>query len=171
MSAILDQFGIHWQLLIAQLVNVGLLVVLLRAVAWKPLLAALNARRERIEKSLVDAASAEQYRANIEAELTAERAKLHAEASTIIAHGRDLAEKEAREIIASAEVEATRIRQEAKLLLAEERSALEAEVRGRVIELTIAATSHLLGEEVTPERSARSVDATLAVLAHIPHAR
>lgn len=171
MGNLLTQFGVHWQLLIAQIVNVGLLVIVLRAFVWKPVLGALQARRDRIDASVRAAEGNVARAAQIDEEIAAKRAALHAEVEQTIARSRDLAEREAREIVAAAEVEATRIRSEVKLQLEQEREALLSQVRDRVVELTLVATRKLLAREVDPAAAERAVDETVAVLQHIPAQR
>jgi F-type H+-transporting ATPase subunit b len=50
-----EKLGINWGLLIAQIVNVGLLVWLLSRYLYRPVLNMLNERTRRIQESLRDA--------------------------------------------------------------------------------------------------------------------
>ncbi|MFZ1561042.1 MAG: hypothetical protein WAT37_14005, partial [Saprospiraceae bacterium] len=51
----MDALGIEWPLLISQIVNFLLLIVLLRAFLYQPILKMLAARKERIVQSMKDA--------------------------------------------------------------------------------------------------------------------
>lgn len=53
MSQLFSQLGIDWRLLISQAVNFLVLLVILRIVAYKPLLKLLHDRRAKIEEGLV----------------------------------------------------------------------------------------------------------------------
>ncbi|MBI2054262.1 MAG: hypothetical protein HYT36_02930 [Candidatus Staskawiczbacteria bacterium] len=55
MSEFFTQFGIDWKLLLSQFVNFALILIILRAFVYKPLLKMLNERREKIEQGLVKA--------------------------------------------------------------------------------------------------------------------
>ena len=164
MGDLLHQFGINGQLLLAQVVNFALLVLVLRAFVWKPVLRVLHERRERIQAAELGAATLSERNRAAEEELSAKRAEAGAEASRIIAKAKQRAEEEAAGVRAAATAEAAQIRAAAELALAKEREAMHAEVRSRVIGLTVAATSKLLAEEVSPERAAQAVDASLADL-------
>ena len=59
MSVLLEKLGIDWKLLIAQAVNFLLLLVILRAFAYKPVLEMLRKRRERIEEGIAKANEAD----------------------------------------------------------------------------------------------------------------
>lgn len=168
MSGLLEQFGIHWQLLIAQIVNFTILFLVLRAFVWKPVLQALDARRARIESSLARADELTTQNASLEREAQLQRAKLRQEADKLVAQSREHAEQEARTIVAAAEAEAQKITAQGALHLAKEREALYAGVRAHVIELTLAATRQLLHEELSPERAGRAVDDALAAVSHLP---
>src|ERR1051325_6896715 len=61
MSDLLNKLGIDWRLLLAQAVNFGLVLVVLRFTVYKPLLNVLKKRREKIEKGLHDAELAEKH--------------------------------------------------------------------------------------------------------------
>jgi F-type H+-transporting ATPase subunit b len=55
MNEFLDQFGIDWKLLLSQLVNFSLILIILRAFVYKPLLRVLKERKEKIEEGLAKA--------------------------------------------------------------------------------------------------------------------
>jgi F-type H+-transporting ATPase subunit b len=59
MSELFHQLGIDWRLLISQAANFLLLLIVLRAFAYKPLLALMKERRKKIEEGLTQAAEAE----------------------------------------------------------------------------------------------------------------
>ncbi len=59
MSQLFSQLGIDWHLLISQAVNFLLLLIILRLVAYKPLLELLHKRRAKIEEGLMKADEAD----------------------------------------------------------------------------------------------------------------
>jgi F-type H+-transporting ATPase subunit b len=65
-SQLFFQLGIDWHLLLSQAVNFLLLLVILRIVAYKPLLNLLHRRREKIEEGLVKAEEADKRLGEVE---------------------------------------------------------------------------------------------------------
>lgn len=59
MNALISQFGLDWKLLLSQLFNFALILIILRAFVYKPLIKLLNKRRDKIEQGLVRAQEAE----------------------------------------------------------------------------------------------------------------
>src|SRR3990167_6951375 len=60
MSELLQHFGIEWKLLLAQLVNFGVLFFVLRKFAYGPLLGMLRERREKIAEGMRAAEESQQ---------------------------------------------------------------------------------------------------------------
>ncbi|OGZ72790.1 MAG: hypothetical protein A2908_00210 [Candidatus Staskawiczbacteria bacterium RIFCSPLOWO2_01_FULL_38_12b] len=58
-GSIFEQLGIHWQLLLSQAVNFFILLIILRVFAYKPLLAVIKKRNEKIKEGLQKAEEAE----------------------------------------------------------------------------------------------------------------
>lgn len=59
MNEFFDQFGIDWKLFVSQLVNFVLILIILRAFMYKPLIKILRERREKIEQGLARAKEAD----------------------------------------------------------------------------------------------------------------
>jgi F-type H+-transporting ATPase subunit b len=59
MNALISQFGLDWKLFLSQLFNFALILIILRAFVYKPLISLLNKRRDKIEQGLVKAQEAE----------------------------------------------------------------------------------------------------------------
>ena len=59
MSQLFSQLGINWSLLLSQAVNFLILLIVLRLVAYKPLLKLLHERRAKIEEGLIKAKEAD----------------------------------------------------------------------------------------------------------------
>src|SRR3989344_1449795 len=68
MEQIISVFGIDWKLILIQAVNFGLLLFVLHGFLYKPILAVIDARREKIERSIKDALRAEEELGKAEAE-------------------------------------------------------------------------------------------------------
>jgi F-type H+-transporting ATPase subunit b len=140
------------------------LLVILRAVAWKPLLNALHLREERIRTSLE---RAEQAKAEAERLLEENRANLQRadeEAQRIVRDGRTAAEKMKNEIIEKANASSRRMIDQARAEIQREKETALAELRREVVSLTIAAASKVLGEELDERRHRKIVEEFLREL-------
>lgn len=68
MEQIISVFGIDWKLILIQAVNFGLLLFVLHRFLYKPILAIIDARREKIERSIKNTLVAEEELGKAEAE-------------------------------------------------------------------------------------------------------
>ncbi len=59
MNQLLDQLGINWKLFLSQAVNFFILLIILRAFVYKPLLAVIKKRNEKIKQGLEKAEQAD----------------------------------------------------------------------------------------------------------------
>jgi F-type H+-transporting ATPase subunit b len=149
LSQVLGVLGINWPLFISQLVNFVLLMFILRAFLYKPVLGMLEQRRERIAQSMKEA-----ERASLAArEAEQEKAKIldaaRRDAQEIRAQATRDTEKIAQDIRARAEQEATEIRMKSQSdAKAQVESALS-DANKQIADLAIAATEKLLGRELS----------------------
>jgi F-type H+-transporting ATPase subunit b len=148
MGEVFGKLGINGTLLISQIVNFVILLVLLRAFLYRPILNMLEQRKERIAQSMRDAErvsaaarEAEQEKARILDAARREVQEVRAQAT------RD-AEKIAQEIRSRAEQEATEIRMKAQTDAQAQAEAILANANKQIAELAIAATEKLLGREL-----------------------
>lgn len=132
MAELLHAFGVEWNVLAVQIVNVGILVWVLHRFAFKPLLRAIDARREKIEEDELRTKELEERLTTIE---TREAEVLHAARTRSeemiqegVRDGKTLAEK----ITAEAKLEAAKMIEAGKKTLAEERTKLVREVKAEI---------------------------------------
>jgi F-type H+-transporting ATPase subunit b len=148
----LGKLGINLGLLIANTVNLILMIVLLYLVAYKPILNMLKKRRERIAEGINNARRAEEMVASAETDKQAVLDEARAEAQRIIAEARTRAEENANQIKAGAREEASKIVSQAQTDAAAEKAMLLADMRDQIVALSIAAANHLIGEELDAKR-------------------
>ncbi len=144
----LDRLGINLGLLIAYTVNVVLLLVLLRAAAFKPITEMLEKRRERISEGLNKERRAEEALANAESEKQAALDQARAEAQQIINEARSRAKETENQLVSEAQDQARRIVERAEEEAAAERNMALSEMREQIVSLSLAAAGHLLGNEI-----------------------
>ncbi|MEI7750234.1 MAG: F0F1 ATP synthase subunit B [Candidatus Moraniibacteriota bacterium] len=145
---ILTQIGINGKLLLAQAVNFLVLLFILHRFAYKPMLAFLEKRTERIEEGLRNAEEAkkrlDEAGKSEEKILTAARE----EAKKLVAETRASAEKRGAEMIAEFGKKAEKIVEEAQERAKEEREKLFREAKGEIADLVIATTEKVLREKL-----------------------
>ena len=158
----MKELGIDLGLLVSQAVNFGLLLALLYFLLYKPILGKLEERARRIQKGLDDANQAEKLVAEANARYQEETERARREAREIVERATRMGEQQRQEILAQARQEAheliSRAQQEVQRTLQEEQIAL----RQQVIDLSIAAASRLLEENLDQEKHHRLIEEFLA---------
>lgn len=142
----MDKLGLNLGALLFYTFNFIIVLIVLYAFAYRPMLRALEARRQKVNQGLEDAQAAAEARANAEQEAARILAEAQANAAQILREASARAEQVAEEIRRAAEAEAEQIRQEAKATLEEERNRMLADLRGQVVDIAIAAAQKLLGK-------------------------
>jgi F-type H+-transporting ATPase subunit b len=148
----MDKLGINLGFFLFQVFNFTILVILLYAWAYKPILKMLEQRKNKIAQGLEDARVAGEARANAEKEAKAIIAEAQAAAASKVREATEKAEVAAKDVIAQAEAQAAKIREEAMAEAAQERDRILMDLRGQVASLAIAAAQKLVGEALDEKR-------------------
>lgn len=137
--------------LLAQMFNFLVLLILLRAVAYKPFMNMLEKRKELIESSIAaaeeDKKQAEALRASLQAELQHSRQ----EAAEIVARAAKNAEEQAQQIIEVAKAEAVRVRDGALADIQREKEKAVAELRDQVATLSILVAGKIIDQKLNDD--------------------
>lgn len=155
----MEGLGINPWMLLAQIISFVLLVVILRAVGYKPIQKMLQERQERIARALEEAKAAEEARAKVEAEREEILNRARAEAQEIVAEAQKRAREEREKLLAQAREEAERIREAARREAEAERAQVLGQMREQIAALAIAAARKLIGEALDEQRQRALVDA------------
>ncbi len=162
MDKAVEALGLNLPQLIAQVVNFFVLLIVLRLVAYKPILKMLDERKQKIAEGLnaaeIARAEAASAQANIQAQL-------------------DTARREGQEIVANAQNIATRIQADAREQSAKDREAsIEraraeiqqerdraiADLRGEFADITVRAAEKVINQSLDRQAHQRVIDETLA---------
>lgn len=154
----MEALGINLGYLLVQILAFFIMLIVLKAWVYNPLINMLETRRDTIAKGLEDARVAAEARANAEAEADKIKSEAQAQASEIMREATTRAEEAARGVEAAAEKEAAEIREEARQRAKDEQAALLSEVRGQVAALSMAATQRLIGEALDTKRQRALID-------------
>jgi F-type H+-transporting ATPase subunit b len=134
------------------------LLVILRMMAWKPLIHALTAREERIRVALQQAEEARRASKDLLEENRRQMANAEEEAQRILREGRELAEKMKGEIVERASSSARTIVEQARDEIRREKEAAITELRAEVADIAITAAGKLLDENLDTPKQRTLVD-------------
>ena len=160
-----ETFGWDLRLFLAQVISFTIVALLLRRFAYKPILAVLEERRQRIAEGLLNAdkirkelAEAQQRYAEILAKANAEAQKMIDEARESSAH---LAERKQQEAIVAAEQIIAKAREASAIEHDRTMESLKREL-GRLV---VDTTAKVTGKVLTPEDQRRLQEETAHQLA------
>jgi F-type H+-transporting ATPase subunit b len=154
----MEALGINLGFFIFQVLNFSIVLVLLYAWAYKPIVNMLKKREETIAKSLEDARVASEARENAEEEAREILAKAQAEAAEKVREATVRAEDAARAVRADADAEAAKARENALAEAQQDRDRILADMRGQVAALAMAAAQKLVGEALDETRQRALID-------------
>ena len=150
--------GIVPGIVLAQCLNFIILILVLRVIAFKPLMNMLEQRKERIAKGLEDAHKAEARLANIETDYNKRMDEARAEGQKVVAELTANAEKQAQAIIAKTNEDVARIKAQAQEDAELERNKALADLRSQVVALSMAAANKLVGDAMDEKRQRALVE-------------
>lgn len=150
--------GINLGFFLFQVFNFVIVLVLLYAWAYKPIVNGLEGRKKKIAQSLEDARIAAEARANAEADAREILTKAQAEAAEKVREATQRAEVATQDVTAQAEAEAAKIRADAQVDATAERDQILSNLRGQIASLAIAATQRLLGDALDEKRQHVLID-------------
>lgn len=148
----MDKLGLNLGFFLFQVFNFTVMVILLYAWAYKPIVRSLEKRREKIAQGLEDARIAAEARANAEKEAAKILAEAQAKAGQIVREATERAEAAAKDVRAAAEAEIAKARESALAEAEGERNRMLGDLRGQVAALAIAAAQKLVGETLDEKR-------------------
>ncbi|HRH55783.1 MAG TPA: F0F1 ATP synthase subunit B [Candidatus Paceibacterota bacterium] len=146
MESLLNAFGIDWKLLLAQLVNFGVLFVALTWLLYKPVMKTLDDRRAKIAQGIEDAEIASQKAATADEDAAKVVKGAETEAETIVAGARDLAGTEKARIMKDAEARAAQVAADAEARAAETAAKALRDSEKEVARLAVLAAEKVLRE-------------------------
>ena len=159
-------FGVDWVHLGAQMISFGIVCGVLYALAYKPILRILEARRQQIAGGLANAEKIKAALARIEVERQEVLTQAGAEGKQLVDEARAAAARvqaeETQKAIAAAEQILVRAHETAEL----ERAKMLAEIRREVGRLVILTTASVTGKILTADDHRRLAEETATQLPH-----
>lgn len=154
----MDKLGINLPWLLAQLINFILVLVLLRMLVYKPVLAMFAARKQKIQEALENAEKVKADAALQQKEFDRKLDDARREAQSAAAVAQQAAEKERQRIIAEAQEDAEKIRVAARGELDYERKQMVSELRQQVIDLSVIGAQRVIGGNLDDRKSRELVE-------------
>jgi F-type H+-transporting ATPase subunit b len=144
----LANLGIDWKLFLAQAVNFLVLLFVLRRFAYKPMLEFLDKRRGSIEQGLKDAEIAKTKLAQMEVKKQETLVSARKEARDIVAAAEISAKQRDAERLAETEIKTKRLIADELVKIEEEKHKAFSEVREEIADLVAVAVEKILKEKV-----------------------
>ena len=148
----MEKLGLNLGFLIVQILNFAIIMVVLIAWIYKPLMKSMTKRREKIEQGLEDARIAADARANAEKDAEVVLSDAQNKAVQIIREATEKAEAANKDVKKAGEAEVEKMRQAALVDIAQAREKELVNLRGHVSALAIAAAQKIIGEALDEKR-------------------
>jgi len=146
-------FGLNAKIFIAQLVNFSLVLLVLWRFAYRPIVNMLDARSEKIDKSIKQAEEIEARMKTTEKEREELLKTSRLEAQEIAKKSQEDAEARGKELADKAREEVAKIVAQGKVQMATQREEMLASVRSEVVNVAMLAAEKILGEAVDKKKS------------------
>lgn len=154
----MEALGINLGYLVLYILNFIIMLIVLKAWAYDPILKVLETRKEKIAQSLEDARVAQEARTNAEAEAAKVLKAAQAEASDKTASLIQDAQKAATDIRNEANAERERILAQAAVDAEAARDSALSEVRDQIGTLAIAVANKIVGASLDKKRHQSLID-------------
>lgn len=148
----MEAIGINLGYLIVHTLNFLIMLLVLAALAYRPILNALENRRQKIAQGLEDSRIASEARANAEKDAEKIIAEAQERAGAIVREATERADLAAREVQEAAKADAERARETAMIEVQQERDRNLADLRGQIGTLAIAIAQKLIGSSLDEGR-------------------
>ncbi len=158
----IGDLGINFPGLIAQIINFGILLLLLRLVAYKPIMRMLDERRERIRESLATAERVKEREAQAAREAQEALEAARREGQALVAQAQQVAARIQEEARQQAQADAEALLARARNEIQLERDGAIAQLRREFSDLTIAAAEKVVGQSLDRAAHRRLIEEVLA---------
>lgn len=145
-------------LMIWTVITFIILLLILKKVAWKPILTALDKRESDIKESLAQAEKAKEDAKKILEENQANLAKAEEESKKIIEQSRAYAESLKEQMLKDSKEQAKRIVDDASSEIQRKQDAAFEELKSQIAEIAVNAAEKLIRESLDAQKSKQVID-------------
>lgn len=153
--------GISWQGLVAQLINFGILLVLLYFIAYKPIRRMLDERSEKVKTSMEQAEQMKEVMARTEEQVKEELDAARTERQNIVAQADQVGQQLKEEAREQAKQDAEVIVAKARAEIERERDEAIAQLKREFADLAIMAAEKVINETLDKEKHRKLIDEVL----------
>ncbi|MGQ9511625.1 F0F1 ATP synthase subunit B [Thermodesulfitimonas sp.] len=154
--------------LLAQIFHFLLLLVLLRLVAYKPLMRILEERQKLVADRIAQAEQRQAEAERIKADMEAELRRAREEAQQIIERATKASEQQAQAIMDAAKEEAARLKESAMTDIQREKDKALAELKDQVANLAILVAGKVIREGLTAEVQEKLIQDAISEVKNLP---
>ena len=153
--------GIEWNVLLAQLINFGILFGLLFVVLYKPMRRMFDERSARIKASMEQAEGIKEQLAQTQEQVREQLEAARREGQAILARAAQMGEQLKEEARQEAKQEAAAIVVLARAEIERERDAAIAQLRNQFVDLAIAAAEKVVSKTLDREKHRQMIEEVL----------
>ncbi|MBI2863036.1 MAG: F0F1 ATP synthase subunit B [Chloroflexi bacterium] len=158
----MEALGINLPGLIAQVINIVILLVVLRAVAYKPILRMLDERSSRIRTSMEQAEQVRREAEKTQQEFQAQIEAARKEGQNIVAQASQIGERIKQEALTEAQKEAEGLLARARSEIQLERDRAVTELRREFADLTVQAAGKVINKSLNKDDHKRLIEEVLS---------
>ena len=148
-----SKLGIDWRMLIAQMINFGILLFILHRYVYRPLIGMLEKREMMIAKSVEDVRAIDERLKEAEEGYDGVMIKARTEAAGMLELAEKTAEQRRVQTLEKTKEELKQIVEQTRSMLAHEKTQMIEDVRQEIAGLVVSATRRVLSDVVTPKIS------------------
>ncbi len=148
MESIISTFHIDWKIIIAQIINFGIVFIVLYIYALKPLSKLMAERSEKISKGIKDAKENNIILEKTQKECDLILANARKEAVKIFEENKKEANSKREKMLSDAKLEVEKLVADGKQVLETEKIKIVKDAKKEIINLVILSTEKLLGSKV-----------------------
>lgn len=145
-------------LIIWQIIIFVLLLLLLKKLAWKPLLSALHSREQGISDALDQAEKLNKEAQDLIQQNKQNLADANAQSMKIINESKEMANKMRDDILAKSQEESRKLIEQAKLEIQQERQSAMSELRNEVSDLAVKAAEKIIKDNLDEAKQKKIVN-------------
>ena len=145
-------------LMIWTVITFVILLFILKKVAWKPILTALDKRENNIRQALEQAEKAKDEARKILEENQANLSKAEDESKKIIEQSRKYAESLKEQLVMESKEQAKKIVDEASLEIQRRKDAAFEELKGQIAEIAVGAAEKIIRDSMDAQKSKQVID-------------
>jgi F-type H+-transporting ATPase subunit b len=155
MEETLQTLGVYWDKLIAQMICFGVVFIVLKQFAYKPVLDLLEKRRAKIAESLANAEMIKHNLAETEKQTQQMLEQADQKATQIIEEAQQSATRMVEQKVQEAVLQAEALISKAQEAMRLEREAMLAELKKEVVTLVVQTSIKVTGKMLNPEDQSR----------------